>query len=577
MKKRLIVFLLVLCSLLLISTAAMAATDPIEVKMQLSNNTFTKPEEITVSIQISNTGDTDMPGPVTLYYPDGTQIEEFGSPTLAAGTQKSWEGTWTVTEEQLSSGRITFRVKYSITGDDGTLVSKTKNFAKAITYTGGVASIEVKRTISPTTAGTGKTVNITYEIINTGTVEITDVSITENKTISATKGTIARIPVGEKASYTFSVAMGKKDLTSKATITYKAGGKEQKTTKEAATIKYGEVKLNATLTGDKKGGTAGEIVKLTLTLKNTGKEAYSGITVTDPTLGELFTDQTVAAGKTLTLEQEITLNENMDLQFTITGENASGDPVETSTDLLSLSVIDASQLLDLKVEATVDSETVYQFPSIVKFRVYVTNNSTVDVTNVTVSASGMTLYTFPSILSGETREFTRDVSIQMAGQYQFVATTKDQLNQSQSFNSNIIRISYSTPTAAPTEVPLIAPSQPDYEQVPTSIHNSYAGIQGVLGNVGNILCVIAGVGLLLMIISIARKVMLKVQYNKALAHLDTTSVRDYVAENEDLAQEDDTVVRRQDTDPDPEDLPGINDEQETADPEAEETSEEDQQ
>ena len=556
MKKKLIVSLLVLCSILLLCTAALAATDPIEVKMDLSKKSFTAPEEITVSIQISNSGDTDMPGPVTLYYPDGTQIEEFGSPTLAAGTQKSWEGTWSVTQDQLESGRITFRVKYSILNDDGTTVAKTKNFAKAITYSGGVASAEIKRTITPTTAGNGQKVTVTYEIINTGTIEITDVVITENKSISTTTGTISRVPVGGKESYTFTTTMKKKDLTSKATITYKAGSTTKKETKEKATIKYGEVKLNATLTSDKKGGTAGEQIVLTLTLKNTGKEDFTNITVTDAALGDVFTDETVAAGKTVTLEKTIVLSENTDLQFHVTGQSTSGDAVETDTDRLSLGVITNDQLVDLKVEATVDSTVVYQFPSIVKFRVYVTNNSSVDVSNVTVSASGMTLYTFPSILSGETREFTRDVSIEMAGQYQFVATTKDQLNQNQSFSSNIIRMSWSAPTAAPTEVPIVAPTMPPMKTVPDHIENEYYGVQSVLGNVGMVAAIIAGIGLVLMIVSIVRKVMLKVQYNKALAHLDVSSVRDYETESEETqaAAAEEAITRRADTDPDPEDL-----------------------
>ena len=48
--------------------------------MALETNQFSAPKEITVSISVTNVGESDMPGPVTLYYPSGKQVEEFGSP-----------------------------------------------------------------------------------------------------------------------------------------------------------------------------------------------------------------------------------------------------------------------------------------------------------------------------------------------------------------------------------------------------------------------------------------------------------------------------------------------------------------
>lgn len=553
MKRRMMIFLVALLGLLLVTGVAFAAENPIKVSMQLSESEFTGPAEVTVSIKISNSGNTDLPGPVKLFYPDDKPVEDFGEPVLAAGTSKSWTGKWNVTKEQLEDGKITFRMSYSLNGDNGTVVKKTSHFSKPINYSGGVVSMEVNRIVTPTTAGNGQKVTVTYELINTGTVEITDVTIKENKAISSKTGTIAKIPVGSKASHTFTVTMGKKNLTSKATITYKAAGQSHTATKEAAVIKYGEVKLKASLSADKKGGTAGETIKLTLVLKNSGKTAYNNIVVTDPTLGQVFTVETVGAGKTVTLEKELTLTQSVDLLFSVKGKDHSGDDVEASTERLSLAVIDNSQLVDLHVEATVESTTVYSFPAIVKFRVYVTNNSTVDVKNVSVSASGMTLYTFPSILSGETREFTRDVMINMAGQYQFVASCKDQLNQSQTFDSNIVYLSYSAPTPVPTEVPIPVPAQPVYVEVPTSIENPFTAQQALMGNVGQACLVVAAVAGLLSLIGIVRRLQIGIKRGKAVEHLDESSVRNYQAPAEEQAEEE-VPVRRADTDPDPEDM-----------------------
>lgn len=532
MKRRLIVCLVMILALVagLASTAAAEAeVDSLKVSIELSSSKLAEPKEITVSIQVTNTGDADMPGPVTLYDPSGKMVEEFGSPTLTAGASKSWSGKWNVTQSQLDSGKLTFKLKYSLYNAAGELVNKTYNFSHPLTYTGAVTSVEINRTITPTTARKGQTVSVTYDVINTGNVDITDVSIKEDKSISSKSGTIASVPAGEKGSYSFSVTMGTKDLTSQATITYKAGGKTQTEKKDAATIKYGEVKLTAALSASKKGGVPGDTVKLTLTLKNTGSADYQNVTVTDAVLGELFTGQTVPAGKTVTLEKDITITDSADYQFTVTGQDASGENVETATDRVSVKAVDPAKQVVLQVEASADRETVYTLPGTVKFRVTVTNVSAVDVSDVAVYASGVQLYSFPSILAGESRDFTRDVSVSMAGQYRFDAKVKNQLNETETFESNIIHIAFAQPTPEPTDAPIVTPPMPTYEDIPTDdgLPAYVDTVQKALGIAYRVLLVLAAICLLLLAIGVVRRMQAIHESNKAQDHLERGSYRDY--------------------------------------------------
>ena len=531
MKRRLIVCLVMILALVagLASTAAEAEVDSLKVSIELSSSKLAEPKEITVSIQVTNTGDADMPGPVTLYDPSGKMVEEFGSPTLTAGASKSWSGKWNVTQSQLDSGKLTFKLKYSLYNAAGELVNKTYNFSHPLTYTGAVTSVEINRTITPTTARKGQTVSVTYDVINTGNVDITDVSIKEDKSISSKSGTIASVPAGEKGSYSFTVTMGTKDLTSQATITYKAGGKTQTEKKDAATIKYGEVKLTAALSASKKGGVPGDTVKLTLTLKNTGSADYQNVTVTDAVLGELFTGQTVPAGQTVTLEKDITITDSADYQFTVTGQDASGENVETATDRVSVTAVDPAKQVVLQVEASADRETVYTLPGTVKFRVTVTNVSAVDVSDVTVYASGVQLYSFPSILAGESRDFTRDVSVSMAGQYRFDARVKNQLNEIETFESNIIHIAFAQPTPEPTDAPIVTPPMPTYEDIPTDdgLPAYVDTVQKALGIAYKVLLVLAAVCLVLLAIGVVRRIMATLQSNKAQDHLERGSYREY--------------------------------------------------
>ena len=47
---------------LLCGTAALAADDPLKVSMALETNQFAEPKEITVSISVTNAGESDLPG-----------------------------------------------------------------------------------------------------------------------------------------------------------------------------------------------------------------------------------------------------------------------------------------------------------------------------------------------------------------------------------------------------------------------------------------------------------------------------------------------------------------------------------
>ena len=536
-RRRLLLALVLGIAVVLLCASAALADDPMKVSMELSTNKFNAPKTIKVSITVTNVGDVDMPSPVTLYYPSGKKVEEFGAPTLAVGASKNWSGDWTVTQKELEAGKITFKIKYAVYSDEvdengeNTLVNKTKNFSKKIQYTGADPVIEVQRTIMPTTAQKGQEVSVTYEITNAGAVDVSGVTIKENSSISSKSGTIDAIAAGETEKYTFTTAMGTKNLTSNATISYKAGGKTFTTKVESETIKYGEVKLSATLTADKKGGAPGDTVKLTLKLKNSGSTDFTNVTVTDATLGTVFSNETVKAGETLALEKELIITETQDLQFTVKAEDGTGKEVETATGRVNIIATDPTQQIVLNLEASADRDKVYKLPGTVRFSFVLHNDSAVEVKNVTVKAVETPLYNIESIPAGGSISFVRDTEVSMAGTYQFTASCKDVLDQTLNFSSNAILISYAEPTPVPTEAPLVTPPAPATEPMPTDQPEpewldqaeSIAGIaKWILAGVGGLL-------LLLLLIGAVRRGKSRSESKKAMDHLEGATYRDYGA------------------------------------------------
>ena len=528
MKKRILILVALVALIVLGLTGVAMADEPVSMKMDLSATRFSGPAEVKVTISVSNTTDEDMPGPLALYYPNGKMISEFGTPTLAAGQTKTWEGTWMVTEEQIKAGKVLFAVQYSYLAEDGSVARKVESYYCAIEDAGAVAQVEIERSITPSMARNGQKVSVIYTVKNTGTVDVTDVVIKEASAISKTNGKIDLVKAGEQETYTFTVTMGKKNLTSSASVSYKANGKTYTETIGKQVIKYGDVKLTATLSADKKGGVEGDTVKLTLKLKNTGKSDYENITVTDATLGTVFTGLTVKAGETITQEKEITIAKSAAYQFTVTG-SASGNTIETATDRITVTAVDPAQAVSLTVTAEVDKPVIYLLPDVVKFTVYVTNTSNTEAKNVTVSASDVDLYSFESILPGETRSFVRDVRVEMAGNFRFDARVQNQLEENDVFHSDLILITHSTPTAAPTMVPIAQPVVPVKEKLPTDdgLPPYVTTLQQALAIGQWVFLAIGAVALVLIVVGAVGRAKNAAQSAKSADHLERDGYRDY--------------------------------------------------
>lgn len=531
-KKRFFLGLVLGLVLALAFAASAMAAGTLEYKGAAQGNaTLSGPGELTFSITVSNAGDEDMPGPVKLYYPDMTPVEEFGSPTLAAGNSTSWEGTWNVTQKELESGFVGFIVERTeVDPETGELTTKMARLKLPITYAGAEPELNILRTFVPTVAGKNQEVSVIYEITNTGTAEVSNVTIKEHKDIATTAGAIKSIAPGETKKYVFTVKMGAKDLNSEATVSYKAGGKSYTEKVTPDVIHYGVMDLTATLSADKKGGAPGDTVKLKLTLKNSGKSDYTNVRVTDETLGDVFTGETVRAGETIALEKDLVITETTDLQFIIKSEDANGNTYETATGRVHVIATDPAKQIVLSVEASADRSEVYRIPGgVVRFKITVHNESAVDVRDISVMAVERQVYHFDVIPSGESRTITRDMEISMAGTFQFNATVKDELNQMLVFSSNAIPIAYAPPTPVPTEAPLVTPPAPAQIEMPqaTAAPTWIRQAESAADTAKWVFLGIAGVLGLLLLIGAGRRARMKSESNKAMDHLEGANYRDY--------------------------------------------------
>ena len=130
MKKMLILLLALLC---MVPPVFAEESCPLEFRMELSQTQFAEPGEVTVTISVTNVSGADMPGPMALYWPNGKIIEEFGTPTLKAGENRTWEGTWCVTEEQLKQGRVIFAIQFATLENDS-ITRKVRSYYTPVVW-----------------------------------------------------------------------------------------------------------------------------------------------------------------------------------------------------------------------------------------------------------------------------------------------------------------------------------------------------------------------------------------------------------------------------------------------------------
>ena len=387
----------------------------------------------------------------------------------------------------------------------------------------------MKRSIIPQTASEKQEISVIYEITNTGSADVSSVTIKENSSIAKDSASIGTIKAGETAKHIFTVKMGKKDLTSAATISYKAGGKSYTKKVDSATIKYGKVNLSASLSADKKGGAPGDPIKLTLKLSNSGSTDFTNIVVTDEKLGTVFEVPSLEKGKSLTLEKDLVITETTDLQFVVTADGAEGATLKTASGRVHVVATDPAKQVVLRVEAKADREEVYTIPGKVRFTITVFNESAVEVKNITVKAVDREVYFFETIPSGESRSVTRDTEISMAGTFQFTASTKDELGQIVTFASNTLPIVYAPPTPEPTEAPLVTPPAPATVAIPqeTPAPDWIAKTESTADTAKWVFTGIAAVLGTLLLIGAIRRGRSKAQSNKAMDHLEGANYRDY--------------------------------------------------
>lgn len=537
MRKRIILALLTAMLCLLAPLAIAEGFNPIRISTQAEPQTLTGPQSVTVTIKVVNSGEGNINNPITIFDPNGTQVASWGS--LAIGQSQSWQGSWSVTQDQIDAGRLRYSVSYTTYDDDGNAVPTTSTASVTVQKESAAPGLTASYSISPTIAQKDQEVKLTYTLSNTGNVDLTHVRIT-NTGIGQKNINIASLSVGEKITKEYTFKMGDKNLTSNPKVTYQAKDSDTVLTyakMAKKTIEVAEGGLEAALSSDQKDEAAkpGDKVTLTLTLKNTGNLTYSNVAVEDETLGEIEKDIEIKPGETKEITKEVIAQSSEDYQFNITGASSSGTDLEMSSNEVSVETLDMGKVVSLEVSADTEALYMYTEPSVVRFAVTVKNVGEIEGKNLKVLCGKTEIATIASLAPGAETTIVKDLAASMAGTFQFfvqcpevAASEGVEAQAGVTYESNTLRIAYHEPTAPPptrapaTKAPTLAP-MPTAEPIPEKTE-----AEGSLGFI--LLCVFA-VLLVIALIAVLVLILMGRRKQPAAVVLDSyerANARDYM-------------------------------------------------
>lgn len=521
----------VICLLALTVSCALAAGDPIELKIDVNPAVLSAPGPVNVALSISNTGTEAVSAGI--YDPNGEMLE---TRTVEAGKTSRYDGTFDVTQELLDAGSITYTAKYSVTDETGELVECTAKAQAKLAYDGAHAGLQITRTVTPEVARGGSTVTVIYVLYNSGNVDLTNIQIKE--TISKTAKTVNKLAAGESSTVNFTSKIGSADLKSAATVTYKAAGSTEtlKETVEETVIELAKPGLKFEVSAENTDVNVNEAAKLHFTFINTGNVSYTNVSVKDAVKGEILSNLSIPAGQTVTADKEFILNAKTEFKITAVASDNTGStktitPDDPENGVIVFSVYDPEKVIRLTLNLTADSDAVQTFPADVRMTLQVTNNSNIKADKIKITHGTVEIAEIDTLAPGAGTTLVRDVRLSSAGKFRFTATCKDTLGNTVTFDSNTLKISKVTVTAAPTVVPRVTVAPPvlvtaaPADSMLTQLRDVFMTLSGIAAAVAAVLL------LFFLIVTVVRAVK-KAKSNAAYDHMNIEQSRDYMVEGD---------------------------------------------
>lgn len=399
---------------------------------------------VTFTFEIANYN-ADYPMSDVMITYNGTAYDVLhGAQIPQSGSARDITLNLTVNQSQLGKP-ITFLVTWTRNGEP---------MSQEAQYTVALAEnpiITVTRTADKTNAKPGEKVTVTYAIKNTTKFDmsnitlidenISDTAIFENETLRASR----------TMSYDFVYTMGDESVTSAPVVTYTVNGKAKTfSSLEPLELTMVLIQLDMRVTAGTPTSTG---VTFTIDLTNTGTQAISNIQLTDErgnAANDTPFDLAPQESRSLSYTVVPLMTEPLrNVQFKLKGIDPFGQAYELApADIYEVyPYVDASQ-----INVTVRAETITpwsQESGKVYARIVITNHSSVELTNITVSETTIGVIKDYDILAAGETSFDQEIQLGSPRNLNITVKGYDPTGANRALATCVMPVAYGTETAAP--------------------------------------------------------------------------------------------------------------------------------
>ncbi|WHT19325.1 hypothetical protein N8J89_40635 [Crossiella sp. CA-258035] len=350
-------------------TAKVTVLHPgVNIAKEVQGGPFRTGDTVTFTITVTNTGDAPLTA-VTVADPIAPSCART-LPDLAPGKSESYTCAMPAGAEDVTNTA-------SVTGTPptGLPVTDTDDAKVDVVH----PAVQVLKSATPETVRVGDTVTFTIKVSNTGDTELTQVAVTD-PAVPACARTFERLAAGASETYTCTMT-ATDDLTNTVAVTGKPPVGPPVTGTDDATVDVVHPAIEVGKSADKQTVRAGDEVRFTVTVKNTGDVPLTNVVISDPAApGCAATVARLEVGAAHTVSCTVTAPAD-DFVNTATG---------TGTPPVGPPVTDESTVrIDVQhpgIEITKDTEGgPFRAGDSVTFRIVVRNTGDVPLTKVTVA------------------------------------------------------------------------------------------------------------------------------------------------------------------------------------------------
>jgi uncharacterized repeat protein (TIGR01451 family) len=361
---------------------------------------------ITVNVAVDS---SRADGGIANVYIAGAGVASTPIDGISIGANSDIQCTMNVTAAQLGKD-IPLKVKW-----DGGENSFTVKIESSVATE---PKIVFSRTIDKTSVGKGDSITLIYNLDNTGSVDISNIVITDDGLGSAMSLTKSALKAGSSTALTYSYTVIS-DFTSVPRLSYKVGDKTYSASLGAKTVSLKNTQLDAVLEASPDTAKSGDEITLLCTLTNSGNVKLTNIVISEATLGsKLFTSASLDKDTSKQFSKRVTLTQTTKFQYVITAKDDTGHSMTFKSNVLEVKVSSASDQYDLEIMASADALQLSE-PGSVNFDIIVTNKGSSAVANAKIlDQDGKEIKSFATLPLGPT-EFTYPTTIDKTTQFNF--------------------------------------------------------------------------------------------------------------------------------------------------------------